>query len=268
MTKYTFNEVGAETLADHKTEYTRQLSHPLDGMWMTFMSFGTHYAILNGEKIVGYSIVNQEGMILQFYALKQSAAQDMFEEMLAALPIKGGHVSTFEGMFMSLCLDHHEQVTSSTLLYHWEEEELEPSTPHPKGADFTPLTVDDLDTAVSFGIASIGADPDWLRGYFADLISKRELFGLRQAGELIATGEYRANASRDGVVDLGMIVLPEHRGQSLGTAVLKLLLQHCTEQGLQPICSTESGNMAARKAIEQAGFVAAHRLLTVHFSQG
>ena len=267
MTKYTFKEVSAETLADHKAEYTRQLSHPLDGMWMTFMSFGTHYAILNGKTLAGYSIVNEEGMILQFNAFKPGVAQEMFRQVLAALPIKGAHVATFEGMFLSLCMDHHEQAESGTLLYQLDKPGITSSVNPPEGTTFAPLAVNDLDTAVSFGVSSIGADADWLRGYFADLISKGELFGLRREGTLIATGECRINASRANVVDLGMIVSPEHRGQALGTTVLQLLLQRCAEQEMQPICSTETGNMAARKAIERAGFVATHRLLTVRFNQ-
>lgn len=267
MTKYIFNEVGMETLADHKTAYTRLLHHPLDGMWMTFMSFGTHYAIFDGGQLAGYVIINQEGMILQFHAIKPNTAREMFQQMLAALRIKGAHVATFEGMFLSLCLDHHAHADVGTLLYQLEEPENETSNNPPEGTVFTTLTSNELDTVVSFGVSSIGADAGWLHSYFAGLISKGELFGLWRGEELIGTGECRTNASRTNVVDLGMIVSPEHRGQALGTTILNLLLQRCTKQELQPICSTESGNMAARKAIERAGFVALHRLLTVSFNQ-
>jgi len=42
--------------------------------------------------------------------------------------------------------------------------------------------------------------------------------------------------------------------------------EHCYAAGWKPICFCAAGNFASKKAIEKAGFISDHRMLTVSLS--
>jgi predicted GNAT family acetyltransferase len=62
-----------------------------------------------------------------------------------------------------------------------------------------------------------------------------------------------------------MVVAQAERGRGLGTALLGHLKQHCYATGYRPICSCAADNAVSKRAIEKAGFVSEHRMVTVLF---
>ena len=129
------------------------------------------------------------------------------------------------------------------------------------GCQLRSISADELTTAVRFAVQAIQCHEGWVHGYFDDLIHKQELFGLWSNEQLIATGECRVSQLQPPCADVGMVVSPDHRGQGHAANILRWLVQQCWEKGLNPICSTESGNLAAQRAIRNAGFVAYHRIM-------
>lgn len=66
--------------------------------------------------------------------------------------------------------------------------------------------------------------------------------------------------------DLGMIVAQSQRGKGIATQVLSWLIHSANGRGLSPICSTESGNLGAQKAIKRAGLMAQNRIVQIEFN--
>lgn len=62
-----------------------------------------------------------------------------------------------------------------------------------------------------------------------------------------------------------MIVAESERGQGIGTRVLKGLVSIANKRGLIPICSTESNNFGAHKAICRAGLQPLNRIIQIEF---
>lgn len=258
--KSTYQEVSA--LRD---VYLLSTNAALDGMWENaFLPMADHWKIAHAKDVIGFCSVNSEGKMLAFHVDNEVLNRSAYAQCIEQLSVSGAFVSTAEPRFLSLCADHQTSMSVNALMYA-ESCEKPAKLVLPLGMSFRIATQDDLNTAVSFGADAIQADQDWLLGYFEERIQKQELFGLWRETELIATGECRKSPNQAGIADVGMIVGPAHRKKGLATAMLKHLRSIGSQKGLKLICSTESSNIGAQKAIERAGFNSQHRILRFEF---
>ena len=254
-----------EPLRPFKEQYIRQATAPLDGMWLCgFVPMATHFGLYDDSELAGFFCVNDEGFLLQFFVAEgfRQRSSELFGRILQdgaapVGPIRGAFVSTAEPLYLSLCLDLFSKFEVNALMYQHT------GAPQPESdLELTVLQLDHLSEAIDFAIDSIGAPEDWLRGYYTNLIERRELFGLWQDDRLVAAGESRGyDEYQVGYADVGIIVAKSERGRGLATRVLRQLVRDNEARGLESICSTESTNLAAQKAIGRAGFFAGHRIL-------
>ncbi|MEZ9197827.1 GNAT family N-acetyltransferase [Shewanella sp. 10N.286.54.B9] len=263
-----------DSLAALKQQYYNQSVSPLDGMWQFgFVPMAQHYAFVEAQQQVGYCCINAEGYMLQFY-LSPSAktnANDLFtliaQQNSAQIgTVKGAFVSTAEPAFLSLCLDNCSAVCVNSLMYQQAGKAI--ANNDSNSIELQLASAETLNTLVDFAVAAINAPEQWLTDYYGNLISRKELWYYQKDQQVLATGECRRNDEfQTTTADLGFIVAKECRGQGIAREVLKFLVMQASKMGLLPICSTESTNIAAQKAIANAGLVANHRILTVDFKQ-
>lgn len=266
MNDYKITKSTAHEMSGLKDQYLNGLIAPIDGMWASFISMAQHYAILQGEELIGYAVINGEDKMLRFYAGKEFDQEIIFKQLITELKVKGAIVATNELQYLSLCMDNQKSVSVNALLYGLPSETHVEKAIFPKNSEFRLVEMDELQDAVNFAIAAIGAPEEWLRGYYGKLIENKELFSLWQNDMLIATGECRPSHDQKPYADLGMIVAKDQRGRGLATEILRALIYHAKAHGLSPICSTETDNPAAQKAITKAGFKSDMRILDVNFS--
>jgi RimJ/RimL family protein N-acetyltransferase len=258
-------------LADLKRQYMERTTAPLDGMWLCgFVPHSKHYGVYLEDELAGYCCVNEDDYLLQYFVSPQN--RERTSEILALLlrekdilssPIKGAFVSTAEPDSFSLYLDQFPTFKVNGLMYQLDERAG--SSNRTVDTDLPPLAPIDsarLAETVQFATAAVGAPAEWLTGYYTNLISRGELFGMWEKGRLIATGERRDfDEYQTDYADLGVIVAESARGRGLATNVLRLLVAMNEAKGLKSICSTEKANVAAQKAIARAGFFAGNRII-------
>lgn len=257
----------AESLADLRRDYLASLSAPLDGMWEAFAMLGRPREIRRGGEPAGYFVLDEAGQLLQFHVTPdhEIAARDIFAAVLARDEVTGAVAGTNDALFLGLCLDAQRSLRVQTLLYA-DHRSAEVPFEHGDSATLDAVEAGELDAVAELLQDSLDDAPgDWLRGYLGKLIDRLELFALRLDGEIIGTGEARVSDSQPPYVDLGVVTLRRHRGCGVATHVLGRLKRACYERDLVPICSTTVENVAARRAIEKAGFVSRHRLLEIGF---
>jgi len=252
-----------------KQEYIDQTSSPLDGMWLTgFIPLSTHYGFYEEGQLIGYCCVDGKGYLLQFYVIpnKQNQASLLFDSIVAkqhssVTKVIGAFSSTAEPNYFSLCLDSFADFTVNAFMYQLDSTKKSRIEYDP-AIQLTLATPEQLNDFVEFTKANMGSQEEWLRAYNTRLISRQELFGVWQKGQLIALGELRAydDFQRE-YADLGVIVENRIRGKGLGTMVLGLLIAKSKAKGLIPICSAEKANIGSQKAISKAGFVSSHRIV-------
>ncbi len=254
-----------------KKTYFEKSTAPLDGMWhFGFVPMATHFGFYINKGLVGFCCINNEGYLLQFHleANPETSAEALFtlitqQTSQVVGEVKGAFVSTAEPAYLSLCLDNSSTFKVHALMYK-QVDTL--SIKHFEPIAMQLVTEQQLNELVQFAMANIGAPEAWLSGYYSNLIQRNELFGYWCEGELLAAGECRLfDDYQTGHADLGVIVAQSVRGQGIATQVLSYLKKNASSKGLQSMCSTENSNIAAQKAIVNAGFVSANRIVQFEF---
>lgn len=264
-----------EEISQLKQAYFAQSTAPLDGMWhFGFVPMSAHFGFyeheLEQERLVGYCCINDDGYMLQFY-LDDEAKTDpkelftLIAEQNSTVTgdVKGAFVSTAEPQYLSLCFDNSSAHKVNALMYNPTQRD---ALNNQCELGLKLAEPEQLNTFVAFAATNIGAPEQWLAGYYGNLISRKELFGYWSEGELLATGECRLfDEYQTEYADLGMIVAQSQRGKGIATQVLNWLVSTANERGLTPICSTESDNLAAQKAIKRAGLESLNRIVQIEF---
>ncbi|WP_299132837.1 GNAT family N-acetyltransferase [uncultured Vibrio sp.] len=262
-------------LSELKTAYFADSTAPLDGMWhFGFVPMSDHYGFYENDILVGYCVLNGEGYLLHFYLAPTASANiaDLFTLIIennssVIGEVKGAFVSTAEPQYLSLCMDNTESFKVNAMMYRQNQEsDASRHSGRIEDIKMTLATEEQLDKLVEFASSAIGAPKEWLTGYYSNLIARQELWGYWESESVLATGECRKfDEHQTQFADLGMIVAPAERGKGLATRVLNFLTQHANSQGLEAMCSTESSNIGAQKAIARAGLSSKNRILQFAF---
>jgi predicted acetyltransferase len=256
-----------------KKLYFEDTTAPLDGMWhFGFVPMAKHFGLYLKEKLIGFFCINDEGYLLQFFveSNKRALASELFTLIIEkgsveVGQVKGAFVSTAEPTYMVHCLDNSSRFTLNALMYQYIPDFFDE---HNENIKMHLASTKQLSEFVTFASSNIGAPEHWLNGYYSKLIERNELFGYWNNDELLATGECRLFDEFQTVfADLGIVVAQSERGRGIAKQVLGFLIKHAFSKGLKPICSTESSNIGAQKAISGVGFVSYHRIVKFEFSQ-
>lgn len=271
MTNIKIEKSDANELEPWRRRYLDSTSAPLDGMWLSFAAMSDHYSFLIDEQVCGYCAVNSENKLLQFHVDSGADGETFFQFVLNELKITAANVSSAEPPFLELCKTRSRgEHTLVDLMYHIPAGTLLERPHFPDGTDIDQISMSQLDSAVEFSVAALGADANWLKEYYIQRIGDGELFGLwiasgSQERQLIATGEFRPSQLQPQFADVGMIVAKLYRGQGIATNVLRWLIEKSRTSNKQPICSTSHDNRASQVAIERAGFAKYHEILQFSF---
>lgn len=260
------------TLNELKKAYFDQATAPLDGMWhFGFVPMAKHWGFYLKSKLVGFCCINEDNYMLQFYIAPkcQVYAQALFtliaqKNSSITGEIKGAFVSTAEPYYMSLCLDNSATFTVNALMYQLAQKRVNNKSEY---LTMELATQEQLSNFVQFAVENIGAPQAWVSGYYSHLIAREELYGYWHKGQLLASGECRLfEEYQTEYAELGMIVSQAERGQGIGESVLRYLINRASNKGLKSICSTESNNIGAQKAICRAGLVPDNRIVKFEFN--
>jgi predicted acetyltransferase len=258
-------------LSELKQAYFEQATAPLDGMWhFGFAPIAKHFGFYFNGHLVGFCCINEEAYMLQFYLQPdyQIHSQQLFtlisEQNSSVIGnVKGAFVSTAEPHYLSLCLDNSSEFKVNALMYQQANGADDKAN---KNVELQLATSEQLAEFVKFTAANIGAPEQWLNSYYGDLIARHGLFGYWNDMQLLAAGECRLfDHYQTEYADLGVIVSQLERGQGIAKGVLTVLVQYAANKGLTAMCSTESDNIAAQKAISSVGFISNNRIVQFEF---
>lgn len=261
-----------DEVVELKKQYFAISTAPLDGMWhFGFVPMSDHFGFYEKNNLIGYCSINGEGYMLQFYLSPTAKTQaiELFtlivQQNIGEIDeIKGAFVSTAETNYLSLCLDNSSSFKVNSLMY---QKDTTRNINIKEPLEMQLAEQNQLELFVKFANTNIGAPEEWLSGYFNNLIQRKELWGYWNDSELLASGECRFfDEHQTEYADLGMIVAESQRGKGIATRVLQNLSSKAIEKGLLPICSTESDNIGAQKAIARAGLVSSNRIIQFEFT--
>lgn len=246
-----------------RAERRQTLLAPMDDMWAAFAEMANWHTIQVGGEPVGFFSLNGERELHAFYLrpAQELAAEAILQEVIAKHGVRAALPATVDPAFTCLAMDHAREVSVKAILFH--------HVVQPGGRALESLREageEDRAAAIAFEEAATGAPLAFLDGYVGARIAAGELLLHEVEGAITGVGELRRDASNPGHAHLGVIVGAEQRGQGLGSAIMRYLVEESGRQGLAPICSTEPTNSAARRVIERAGFRPRHRVVRFSFA--
>ncbi|MCF8262386.1 MAG: GNAT family N-acetyltransferase [Melioribacteraceae bacterium] len=251
-----------EVITQLRSELYQKLTAPIDAMWeQLYIASSQHYLIEIDHKTIGYCCVNSEKCLLQLFLLEKfnSKMEHVITTLIDSELITSARLSSSEPISFNTCLSLSKTVKTNTFCFEHTNTKL----------DFDPtlqlelLTSDDIPAVKSFLKEQVGMDDTF--GYTENLVSRKEIFIVKEADIIIATSECRISDSQPEIADLGIIVNRDFQGKGIATKVLQMQVNRVLEVNRKPICSTTLENVAARKAIEKSGFYCTNIIFDMRF---
>ena len=172
--KYSFNKViNDNELSNFKKDWLKSLTRPQDGMWESFRESATHWEIRDEDKMIGYTCIDDNNQLLQFYLSPEYLSQGeiIFKKIIQQADIKTGIVGTNNLIFLSIALNFVKELEVHTCLFsnHFE------ANIAAKEGKLSTCKRKDIDQIVDFCHYALGADKEWLNGYIGSLIDRKEI---------------------------------------------------------------------------------------------
>lgn len=249
-------------IEEFRARLYRDLKAPIDAMWeLLYIPSSQHYLISDNNDTIGYCCVNDQGALVQIYLQNEFrvAMNQVIKALISSKTISSASLSTNEPTAFNACLLIASSKQANTFCYEHNNEmavlnsaqKLEVATP------------DDIPAIKSFFKEQVGMDDSF--GYTENLVSRKELFQVKEGDVIVATSERRISDTQPNIVDLGIIVNRNFQGKGIATKVLQQQANRVLELGKRPICSTTIDNKASQKAIEKAGFYCSNIIFDFNF---
>lgn len=252
-----------ETINNFRSKLYQKLTAPIDGMWeQLYIASAQHYLIENENKTIGYCCINNEKSLLQLFLLEEynSRMEHVITALVDSELITSASLSSNEPISFNTCLSLSKSIKANTFCFE--------HTGIPVDIDSTLkvelVTNDDIPAVKAFLKEQVGMDDTF--GYTENLVSRNEIYVVKEADEIIATSECRMSDSQSDIADLGIIVIRDFQGKGIATQVMQTQVNRVLKANRKPICSTTLENVAARKAIEKSGFYCSNIIFDIALS--
>jgi predicted acetyltransferase len=240
----------------------QKFNAPIDAMWeQLYIAYSQAYLIENEGNTIGYCCVNDHDCLLQLFLSEEflSKMDEVVANLIASGLIRSASLSAIEPVSFNACLNHSESIQANTYCFQHSNQPIDLKP------DFSLelVSIDDIPAIKSFLKNQIGMDDTF--GYTENLVSRREIFMVRESGGIIATSECRMSDSQPEIADLGIIVNKDYQGKGIATQVMQMQVNRVLKANRKPICSTTVDNQASRKMIRKSGFYCSNIIFDIKF---
>lgn len=253
----------SKIIQDYKVELYKSLSTPIDAMWENlYIRISQSYFILFEDNNIGYFCVNERGSLLQIYIQDDYKYQtvNIIKEILRTKLINSASLSSNEPISFNACLSISKSIKINTYCFDYFSKAI----PENSELNLELVQSQDIDDIKSFLNNQIGFEDTF--GYTENLVTRKEIFMLKESGIIIATSECRISETQLGCVDLGVIVNKDFQKKGLATRIINHQAERFLKMGMNPICSTTVDNIAAKKALEKAGFYCSNIIFDIELN--
>ncbi|WP_319482196.1 GNAT family N-acetyltransferase [uncultured Draconibacterium sp.] len=241
----------------------QKLTAPIDAMWeQLYIASSQHYLIENNTKTIGYCSINNEKCLLQIFLLEEynSKMEHVVTALIDLKLITSARLSSNEPISFNTCLSLSKSIKANTFCFEHPGINIEIDSTW----NVELVTTDDIPSVKAFLKKQVGMDDTF--GYTENLVSRKEIFVVKEADVIIATSECRMSDSQAEIADLGIIVNRDFQGKGIATQVMQMQVNRVLKANKKPICSTTLGNIAARKAIEKSSFYCSNIIFDITLS--
>jgi RimJ/RimL family protein N-acetyltransferase len=221
---------------------------------------GNPYLIQNDDQPAGYFILSNKGTLLEYFLLPQwfDLIDSLFGRIIREHSIKKALCKSFDAPLLACCFEYQKESRLIGVLFRDYSEK--------------PSMISDGEIAIRLAnpadearIISVNEEvfdyPEEVMQY----IRAQQIFLYEKGGDLVGFGIFsQVNAGRP-YRDIGMLVVPAYRHSGYGVYILHHLIHFCQQNNWQVSAGCAIENIASRRCLEKAGFIARHRLLEFIF---
>ena len=250
-----------ELINNYRTQLYKTLNAPVDAMWELLYIASSKPYLIENDTTLGYCCISEGGSLTQIYLTQ--GHQSQMEEVIKALVdqelIQSANLSSKEPVAFNFCLHHSKSIKANTYCFEHPNQEVEVDS----GLNIQLVTPEDIPQVKLFLKEQVGMDDTF--GYTENLVSRKEIFMLKDDDTIVATSERRLSDTQPEIADLGIIVNRKYHGRGLATSIMQMQVNNVLNMGRKPICSTTVDNAASRKVIENAGFYCTNIIFDIMF---
>jgi predicted GNAT family acetyltransferase len=252
-----------DLIAELRTKLYQKLTAPIDAMWeLLYIASAQPYHIVEEGKTIGYCCIDEQNSLLQIFLLQESLSQmdRVIRNLITSKLIKSASLSSSEPVSFNACLHQFDSIHTNTFCYQHSNRSIEVRP------DFALKLVseDDILAIKLFLKEQIGMDDTF--GYTENLVSRKEIYLVKESDVIIATSECRMSDTQPEIADLGIIVNRDYQGKGIATQVMQMQVNRVLKAKRKPICSTTVDNKASQKVIEKSGFYCSNIIFDIKFS--
>jgi GNAT superfamily N-acetyltransferase len=207
---------------------------------------------------VGYACISTNKTLWQFYLLKTAwiHGQEIFRALIDQGYVKAAECISFDYLLMSLCMDFHKTACCSAYVFR-DDTDVDYHLSSIGDIHLRKAKEDDFDI-----LSEISGD------FFYNLedhIQKEEVMMFYSGEELLGAGTCKKIFCSLNYYDIGMVVADKHRNKGIGTLIVTQMKKYCYDHELIPVCGCWYLNLASKRTLEKAGFIANHRVIRFEF---
>lgn len=252
-----------ETINKLRTKLYKNLTAPIDAMWeILYIASSQAYLIEDLEDTIGYCCINEDACLTQIFVEDEyfSKMEKVIGCLISNELIQSASLSSKETLAFNACLVHSKQVKTNTFCFEHQNKVIDLHTE----LHLALVTKQEIPEIKAFLKKQVGMDDTF--GYTENLVSRKEIYRLKQAEEIVATSECRISDTQEDIADIGFIVNEAYRGRGIATQIMQQQVNKVLAAGKKPICSTTVDNIASRKAIERSGFYCSNVIFDINFA--
>lgn len=236
----------------HELPYSQELNTE-ENVWEA-----QYFKIYFESDWIGYACIGSDKTLWQFYLINTAwiHGQDIFRTLIDQGYVKGAECISFDHLLMSLCMDFHKTACCSAYVFR-DDTDVNYHLSSIRNLYFNKAKEDDFDV-----LTEISGD------FFYNLkehIQKQEVMMFYSGGELLGAGTCKKIFSSLNYYDIGMVVVDKHRNKGIGTLIVTQMKKYCYDHNLVPVCGCWYPNLASKRTLEKAGFIAKHRVIRFEF---
>jgi GNAT superfamily N-acetyltransferase len=238
-------------------EHLNRLPSKIDSFLEDHILASNHYLITISGGKAGFASIHKERTITQFALADTFRAhgQAAFGLLRHTEQVTSSFVPTCDEYYLAQALEGHRLLATQAFFFQ------------------TPANVAHAEVAQGFQLrAAAGEDAKLIQretgDFFDDVgrrIERKELYVTTSNGETAGFGIIASSALYANVASIGMFTIERYRRAGIGTATIRLLIEECFKQGIQPIAGCWYYNHRSKRTLERAGMYAGSRLLKIDY---
>ena len=257
-----FVQTTFEVLRPMIAENVKSSRMTVDSFWEQHIIDSNHYAIQEGDEMVGYFCIHQEKTLTGFY-LKESHLQHgkaLFEQIKRYEQVTNAMVATGDEIFLSHCVDNFARMEKQAYFSIYREVA-------PWGFQRIPLEFKRIASVADLELLKLAGS------FFANepldklLIEgvHYRIYAVYDQGVLVGFGVVETGRVLQGIASIGMYVMEDKRQRGYGKNILRQLCERMNGEGYSCRSGCWYYNHNSLKSIVAAGAYSKTRLLRFYF---